>query len=286
MAAKKIYLALFFVLIISNNLFAVESSTSTPSNSKHPLFEWGILLGHGMLPDYPSSNEYRYLTLPSPYISYHGDFFETGEQEGTRFKFISNTNFDFDLSFGGSFPTETNENQARSGMPNLDWTLEVGPRILYYFYRNSEVGSVRVGLPLRSSFSTNFTNFKHVGYLFSPTVQVDFFSVFKDSLDLYVSLTGNYLSEGEADFFYEITPEYSTPERQTYDARSGLLNSELAFGFQYEWNKKIILVGVQYTDSSQSANRDSFLHKSNYNWSYLIAFGWILFQSDENLHDR
>lgn len=278
---KLTILLIVFNLFIPPKALSSESANSTATAYSHPLFEWGFLVGHGMLADYPASNEYRYLTIPTPYLSYHGEIFETDEQEGTRFRIIRNPNFDFDLSFGGSFPTETDGNQARQGMPPLDWTLEIGPRLLYYLYKKPQYASIRLGLPLRTSFSTNFNTTKNIGYLFTPSLQIDRFNFLIEGLDLYFDLTFNYLSEGEADYFYEIQPQYQTTERSSYNAKAGFLNWQTSLGTQIEWDQKILILGVQYSDLSNSVNKDSFLHKSDQNWSYLIGFGWILYSSEE-----
>ncbi len=285
MAAQKFKLIFLFFLFFISSAAADENPVAENKKSDHPLFEWGLFLGHGKVADYPGSDEYRYVTLPAPYISYHGDIFQTDDQNGTRFRFIKDTNFDFDLSFGGSFPTETNNNQARSGMPNLDWTLEVGPRLIYYFYRNPEVGNIRLGLPVRSAFSTNFSNLKNIGYLFAPTFQIDKYNFFNDNIDLYFGITVNYIDKGEADYFYKIAPEYQTATRSAYEARAGFLNWETSLGARIEWDQKVIFVGAQYSDLSQSVNSPSYLQRTNQNVNYLVSIGWILFRSEEKAND-
>jgi hypothetical protein len=270
---KAIYTFLF--CLFSINASAIEK----------PLIEGGIFFGHGGLADYPASDEYRYRTLPFPYFNYYGDFLRSENEGGTRLRFIKDPNFDLDLSFGGSFPTETNNNTARSGMPNLDWTLEVGPRLLYYFYRDSEKGNVRLGIPLRASFVTDFQTTRHLGYLFSPTFQIDKYKFLTENLNVYFILTLNYLTEGEADYFYEIDQKYATAQRPAYDAKSGFLSSDWSVSGKYEWNKKIFLAGVQYSDFSNSANRDSYLHRTDSSLSYFIGFGFIFFESDEKVND-
>ena len=270
---KKKLLITIFTFLFCCSLRAEEKS----------LLEWGMFIGHGGLADYPSSNEYRYRTLPFPYVNYHGEFFRSDNEHGTRLRFIKDVNFDFDLSFGGSFPTETDNNSARAGMPKLDWTLEVGPRFLYYFYRDANWGNVRLGLPLRKSYATNFQFTKEVGYLFSPTFQIDKYNFLSKNLDLFFILTFNYFDEGEADYFFEIDPNYATSERNAYNAKQGLLSYDFSLTIKYQAEQKLFLLGTQYSDFSQSANRDSFLHKTNSSLSYFIGFGWLLFESEEKV---
>ncbi len=254
---------------------------STAYAKDKPLFEGGFFFGHGGLADYPASDEYRYRTLPFPYVVYNGDFFRSDDENGTRLTFIKDQNFDLDLSFGGSFPTETDNNNARAGMPNLDWTIEFGPRLLYYFYRDSNVGNIRVGVPFRMAVSTDFQRTKEVGYIFAPTFQIDRYKFLSDNLNIYFTLTLNYLSEGEADYFYQIEPLYETPERNSYDAKSGLLGYDASFSAKYEWNQKLFLIGAKYSDFSASANKGSYLHRTDSSWSYFVGLGLVLFESEE-----
>ncbi len=248
-----------------------------------PLLEYGMFLGHGGLADYPASDEYRYRTLPFPYLNYHGDFLSSESENGTRLRFVKDENFDLDLSFGGSFPTETNNNTARAGMPSLDWTLEIGPRLLYYIYRNPEAGNIRLGLPFRASFATDFQRSRQVGYLFSPTFQVDKYKFLNENLNFYLIITGNYFSEGEADFFYEVEPQYTTPDRASYDAKAGWLSLDTSVSFKYEKDKKIFLLGAQYSDFSGSANRGSPLHRTDSSLSYFVGVGLLFYESEEKV---
>lgn len=275
--ASKIKVAVFAfssLLFVGLHSFAYEK----------PLLEYGMFFGHGGLADYPASNEYRYRTLPFPYLNYHGDILSSESENGTRLRFIKDVDFDLDLSFGGSFPTETDNNVARTGMPNLDWTLEVGPRLLYYFYRHPEKGNIRLGLPYRASFATDFQRSRHVGYLFSPTFQIDKYKFISDSLNLYFIITANYFSEGEADFFYEVEPQYATSERRAYDAKAGWLSVDTSISAKYEYNQKIFLIGAQYSDFSGSANKESSLHKTNSSLSYFIGFGFVFYESEEKVN--
>ena len=249
-----------------------------------PLYEIGAFLGHGSLADYPASDERRYLTLPFPFLNYRGELLSSDNESGTRLRFIKDANFDFDLSFGGSFPTQTNENKAREGMPNLDWTLEIGPRLLYYFYRDSQWGNIRIGIPIRKSISTDFQTTRDVGYIFAPTFQIDRYHILgEQNLDLYFIMTLNYLNEGEARFFYQVDPQYQTLERKSYQAKDGFLGTDYSLSFKYEHKQKIFLVGANYSDFSSSANRESFLHRADSSWSYFVGFGWIFFESEEKV---
>ena len=262
---------LLLILFLSANSFAKVNS----------LFEWGLFLGHGNTADYPTSDEYRLRTIPVPYIRYRGEFLKSDDKDGTRLRLLSRENFDFDFSFGGSLPTEGDKNQARLGMPTLDWTLEAGPRLLYYFYRKPGVGLIRAGLPLRYSLATDFTRWAEVGYILAPTFQIDKYNFLTEDLDLYFILDFNYYSRGEAAYFFQVDSQFATQQRRNFEARAGYLGYDLALAAKYEWHKANFILGSRYSDYSESVNRTSDLHKTNVNWTFFVGLGWLFFESDE-----
>ena len=267
MAAKN----LIFIFIL---LLGLEG------RAQKALFEWGGFIGHGNTADYPASNEYRLRTLPVPYVRYRGNILRSDEQEGTRFRMFSKDNFDLDFSFGGSFPTEGDKNQARLYMPNLDWTLEIGPRLLYYFYR-SPAAKFRLGLPLRMSYSTDFTTWREVGSVFAPTLQLDLNNVGTENLNFYLMTDFNYYSEGLADYFFEVAPQYQITGRSAYNAVGGYIGYNVGLAAKYDIGHANFILGSRYSDYSESVNRASDLHKTPVNWTYFIGFGWMFYQSEE-----
>lgn len=261
-------------------LMAFSAWASDYSDSNVPLYEFGALLGSAILPDYPAASQSRNRSIPLPLFHFSGDLLRADDQDGTRLRFISLESLDLNLSFGGSFPTETGNNQARSGMPNLDWTAEIGPRLVYYFYRKPQIGKISLGLPIRSNFATNFVRFYGIGYVVAPGLKFEKYNLF-DDVDLYFDLTSNFISQGVAQYFYGIDPAFETPERIAYTAKEGFLGHEISLAFKFRFGNKNLIVGTQYADYSQSANKQSFLHQSNVNWSFVAALSWVFFQSSE-----
>jgi outer membrane protein len=246
-----------------------------------PLFELGFFVGSISISDYPASDQQRIRTIPAPLISYRGGYFRSDQEAGTRYRFLKSDQYDFDLSFGGSFPTDTNNNQARLNMPNLDWTGEIGPRFLYYIYRDRNFGYVRLALPYRFTFATNFTKWYTVGTNFEPTFEIDKVNFLFEHLTLSFSHHLNYFDQGQADYFFQVDSNYQTSQRAYYDAKAGLLGSSTSLNLKYQWNDKTFIIGSNYADYSNSVNTQSDLHKNNINWSHFIGFGWILSKSLE-----
>ena len=174
-------------------------------------------------------------------MRYHGDLLRADDESGTRFRFINVEKFDLDLSFGGSFPTDTGNNTARAGMPNLDWTAEIGPRLIYYVYRNPELAQLRIGIPLRANFATDFVKWYGVGYVFAPAIQLDKYNFLAEKLDLAIHYTAHFISAGVANFFYRIDPQFQNTDRTTYEGKGGFLSHDISLALKYRFNNKNLM---------------------------------------------
>lgn len=266
------------ILLILGFQTALADELTTPP--PRALFEWGVVGATGNVADYPASDQSRVHTLALPFIVYRGELFKTDNQDGARFKLFNLQNFDIDLSFGGSFQTDADNNDARQGMPKLDWTLELGPRLLYYFYQNPNKAMFRFGFPFREVLVTDFQSLRHIGSTVAPTLQADFYNIFTQDLNFYMIANWNFLNEGLADYFYGVSPSYQTATRPAYDARAGFLSYDLSLSASYQWKKVILLLGSRYSDYSQSTNTMSPLHRKNIDWNYFLAVGWMFYESD------
>ena len=113
----------------------------------------------------------------------------------------------------------------------------------------------------------------------APTIQLDKYNFLTEKLDLFLHYTAHFTSEGVADFFYRVDPQFQNSERIAYEGNAGFLSHEVSLALKYRFTNKNLIIGTQYSDFSQSANTQSYLHRSNTNWSYVLAFAWILHES-------
>ena len=129
-----------------------EAEKKTTEDALEPLYELGIAGGLGELPDYPGSDQKRIRYLVLPYFIYRGKVFRSDQKEGMRARFIRNEDIDLDMSAAGSFPASSADNDARRGMPDLDWLMELGPRLEVLLSRLNGRGRFRFLLPARAVF--------------------------------------------------------------------------------------------------------------------------------------
>ena len=112
-----------------------------------PLFELGLVGGGGYLPDYPAADESHLRGLALPYFAYRGEIIRSDEKGLLRGRLIQTDDIEFDISLNGSFPVDSDDNDDRRGLPDLDWLGEIGPRVQFTVAR-APGGSAKVDLEL------------------------------------------------------------------------------------------------------------------------------------------
>ena len=89
------------------------------------------------LPDYRGSAQSALYALPVPYFVYRGDFFKA-DRHGVRGMFFETDRVDLNLSVGASLPVDSDESQAREGMPDLEPSVELGPSLDVTLWRSAD----------------------------------------------------------------------------------------------------------------------------------------------------
>ncbi|MBF0563401.1 MAG: MipA/OmpV family protein [Alphaproteobacteria bacterium] len=100
-----------------------------------PLYEIEAFAIGGYTPDYPGAAQNHLHAIASPWLAYRGEYLRTEENGSISGRLVHSQRFELGVSVSGSFPSDSKDNTARSGMTRLDWMGELGPRArlnLYY----------------------------------------------------------------------------------------------------------------------------------------------------------
>jgi len=260
-------------------LFLLALSLSSSGALALPLYELGVAAGSGYVPDYPASDEGRVRTLVLPNFRYRGKVIRADEEGGLRARVAQKSRYDFDLSFGGAFPVNAGENRARKDMEPLDWLVEFGARLMITVWDHPGESRLRIGLPLRSVFSANGTNFTRRGFVTVPGLIHEQFAWPCQRCRTLSFFGPTLASEGVADYFYQVEKKDVTPERGEYDARRGLIGTDLTTGLAYTHQSWEVYIGGRVSSYAGAANRASPLFRRETNVAGFIAFGWLFYQS-------
>ena len=248
-----------------------------------PLWEAGLAGLVAYVPDYPAADRHQVQPLPLPYFIYRGAFFRS-DQNGVRLEALRQPRFEFDLSFGASLASRSNGNDARAGLPKLDYLFEAGPNLRVILWRPAAGTRLSLELPVRSVISTDFLHFSDRGFLFAPRIAWLDRPLADRGLRLQVSLGPDFATEKLQDYFYEVAPQYARPGRPAFDAQGGYLGTNLDVSISRLVTEHVRLyAGTRLSYYGGARNEDSPLFRNKYNYSLIAGFSWSIWQSKETV---
>lgn len=261
-------------------LYLLFIALATPAVFARPLYEFGLGGGVAHVPDYPASKEERIKYIFIPTAKYRGKIFRN-DDKGTRARIFKVDGFNIDLSFSAAFPANSEENEARQGMNDLDWLFEIGPRLNFDLHKTSS-SATEFELPIRTVLSTDFSFTRSRGYHLAPRL------VHQKQINQYfqigASFSLDYVGEELADYFYEVKGSDINEERYRYNAKGGYLGNRISTSIRYRDDKSFTIVGISYSNYKDAVNENSPLYTSEHNISIFMGFNYLFYESKEQGH--
>ena len=258
------------------------------AQEKKPLWELGLGLAAIDFPHYRGSDQRKTWLLPFPFVVYRGDLLKADERGRMRGLFFKSENVELDFSANGTVPVKSSENDARSGMPDLDATFELGPSLNFFLLRSRDQKTkLDLRLPVRGVVATDLHHANSAGWVFQPNVNVDV----NDALghpgwSFGVQAGVVYGNRRYHEYFYSVAPEFATPTRPAFDAPGGYggatFITALSKRFPRFWAGGY--VKVDYLRGA--AFEDSPLVRRKENWTAGFAIAWVLRESSTLVVDR
>ncbi len=250
-----------------------------------PLFELGLAGGGGYLPDYPAAGQNHFNGIVLPFPVYRGDVFRA-DGKGLRGRLVHSRDFEFDISLGGSLDADSDDNDARRGMPDLDHLVELGPRLQWTVARAARWAKIDLELPLRAVFSTDFSSVDHQGFLIEPQLAYQHANLFESGTKLKLGLSLVFADEDLHDFFYQVDPQFVTPNRPAFDAEAGYLGSRLRLSLLRPFGRRLKLFAAGDINSHHgAANEDSPLFREKLTYGVGLGLIWSFYQSDRTVNE-
>ncbi len=260
---------------------AADPMPAEPSAAtvQRPLWEIGIGGAFGGVSDYPASDRYHLRGLPIPYFVYRGQLFRSDES-GARLRAKVRPDVELDISSSASFPVHSESGGPRAGMPGLDYLFQLGPNLKITFDRPAPGVRLLVEFPLRAAFSTDWRHMDYRGLIFSPDLAIQDDTLLGSSWRTYADIGPQFTSARLQDYFYEVDPQYATPDRPAYQAHGGYLGTRIEVGASRALIDGLRLFFYGRLDNYDGAeNRDSPLWKSDFNGTAFVGFAWSFLQS-------
>jgi len=274
---------------VSTNVTAQEEISL--EDDMRPVWEAGIFAAAFNSPEYPAADQSQTNVIPSPYFIYRGETLRIGEGSIARAVAIDKSWYELDLSLAASFGSNSDDNLARAGMPDLDFTFELGPqlklRLSKFEFEDHGRGELFLNLQTRAVFSTDFSGIDHRGYVFQPDLRYRQKGWLSEKTALSISVSPTWASEKLHDYFYQVNQEFVTDQRQLFDAKGGYLGTRLLVSMSFNATENIrMFIGGSTSMHVGAANEDSplFLEKNTY--SIGLGLVWRLWQSEEKVSGR
>jgi outer membrane scaffolding protein for murein synthesis (MipA/OmpV family) len=243
-----------------------------------PRWEVGLGVVGLSIPDYRGSDQQRGYLLPLPYVQYRGDIFRI-DREGAHGDLFRTDRLKLDISLNAGPPAKSGRNGARSGMPDIDPTVEAGPSLYVFLARNEtrdRTWSLR--LPWRAVAATDLSHVQRIGWVFAPGLHFDATGV-GAGWDVGVSAGPMYASEDYHDYYYEVQSAYATAARPAYDARAGYSGSRLMLTASRRYPRFWVGAFARYDSLSGAVFADSPLVKKQESFMAGVGIAWILAKS-------
>lgn len=242
-----------------------------------PKWELGVGLAAFSLPDYPGADHQSQYLLPLPYVVYRGEYFRAG-RGGLRGLLYRGPRMELDISTGGSLPVNSDDNEARRGMDDLDPSFELGPSLRLKFI-DEDQRQLQLRLNARALVSAEDA-FKlgYQGWILNPELRWS--SRLGDDLQFDGTVQWRYASRGYHDHFYAVAAKDALPERPAYRAERGYSGFGAGFSLRWQasrdwrWN-----LGYRFFDLHDVAFEDSPLFRQEHGHYLFVSFSKVLWRS-------
>ncbi len=251
--------------------------TTLARADEKPLWELGLGPAMLALRDYRGASSSHAYPLPLVYFVYRGKFLQS-DRDGLRGKIFDEKLVELHISLSATPPVRNAA--ARSGMPGLRSTVEIGPELDVRLWRSAEERVKLDFLAAARSAITIQAKPQVVGWILDPHVSLDF--------DSPAGLTGwklgllsgpLFATRHYNDYYYTVAPQYATPDRPAYDASAGFSGTQMVMSVSKRFPRYWTGAYVRYDTLSGASFADSPLVKRNSYWSAGFAVAWMIGRS-------
>ena len=236
------------------------------------------------MPDYRGSDESQTYVLPFPYVIYRGDRLRV-DRQGVRGVLFESERFEFDLSLNATPPVDSDENRARQGMPHLDPTIEIGPRLNVKLVQDrAREWALNFRMPLRAVIATDLSRVEGAGYTAYPHLTLDMRPLlFGVKWNLGLQAGPLYATRRYHEYFYGVEPQFATPERPAYEARGGYSGTLALASITRRFPKFWVGAFARYDTLKGASFEDSPLLRRDYAVMAGIAVAWVFMESQKRV---
>ncbi|MDH3690346.1 MAG: MipA/OmpV family protein [Gammaproteobacteria bacterium] len=251
-----------------------------------PLWEIGAGGGGLRIPDYRGADEFQSFVFPIIYPVYRGRILRV-DDEGVRGFLFKSDRLKFDISLDAAIPVDSDDNDAREGMPDLDATVQFGPSLeIKLWDAPLSLQRVSLNLPLRGVFAVDASSVDGIGLTFSPNIKYNrTVTILDRQWKLRLSGGLEFGSNRFHDYYYEVKPEFVTPVRPAFDPDAGFGGTRFIFTFngRHPKGKNWISVFARYDQIDGATFEDSPLVRRSSGFTVGFIYAHYLFHSKKSV---
>jgi MipA family protein len=155
---------------------------------------------------------------------------------------------------------------------------------LYYDERKQTNFDLR--LPVRAVFPVRPYQIDHQGYIFQPSLNLDFRNVFQTSWNVGYQVGVVYGDDAYNRYFYEVAPQYATATRPAFSTGAGYAGSQYTASVNRRKDGMWMGAFVRWDNLSGAVFEDSPLVSRKQSFALGFAVSWILYSSGKMVEVR
>lgn len=254
-----------------------RADEAPPPEPAEALWELGAVAVGVSQPSYPGSEDRTSRALLLPFLIYRGPLLRA-DRGSLGVRAAKTRDVELDIGFSGSLGSDSEDSDARRGMPNLGTLVEFGPRLKWRLGGDLSSGRWDLELPLRGVFDLS-DGFASRGLSFAPELGYGRRSL--AGWRYRASVGAVFGNRRLTDTFYGVAPAFATADRPAYEAGSGLIAWRLGLSLSRPLNRDWRVFGFTRLDSlAGAANRDSPLVRRDSGVAFGIGVSWTGWRSE------
>jgi MipA family protein len=261
-------------------LLTLASATAIEAKEE-PLWEFGLGVGALGFEDYRGADSSHVYPTLVPYIVYNGKFLKA-DKDGVRGTLLNKDQLELNLSFNVTTPVRND--RARSGMPDLRTTVELGPSFNIHLWRSADARfKFDLRTPLRAAFTVEASP-KVIGWTFTPQLALDVLDPLGFSGWNLGILTGPLFADRRYhDYFYSVAPQFATLSRPAYQAAGGYAGTQFLGALSKRFPKFWVGAYARYDSLAGATFGDSPLVQRKSYWSGGFGIAWMIHRSGQSV---
>ncbi|OYT90684.1 MAG: hypothetical protein CFE43_17025 [Burkholderiales bacterium PBB3] len=256
--------------------FSPKAFAQTPEAPA--LWEVGAL-GVGLRQQaYPGSSQEIGRAFVLPYFIYRGQYWRADEGN-IGLRAVKTDSLELDVGFAGAFGSNSNEVDARNGMPDLGTLFEFGPKLKWYLGDVTRKDGWRAELALRGVFDLS-DKLRDKGVSLEP--ELIYVGRPQSGWRYGASMGLVFGDQRLTDTFYGVAPVYATATRPAYSAQPGLIMTRLSLNLSRAITPDISVFGfARWATLEGAANGSSPLVRQNHATALGVGLAYTLAKSTE-----